>query len=251
MATLAARPARAPTDRAFFTGMALALLATTFAGFAPTYYMLPYFEAVTARGVAGGASLTPLVHMHGILFSAWMLLYVAQTWLVAAGRVGVHRKLGVAGAVVAPLLVAVGLLTAIQAARLGSSPPGWDDKAFLLVPFMSMAVFAGFFAAGVVRRKRADYHKRFMLLATMAMLVPALARIMRMTEPPFLPIGVYGGLVVLNLFLAALVIFDIRRTGRIHPATIWGIGIYLTTWPARLLLGSTEPWQAFAQTVIG
>jgi hypothetical protein len=89
------------------------------------------------------------------------------------------------------------------------------------------------------------------LLATMAMLVPALARIMRLTEPPFFPPGVYyGDLVVLNVFLIAPVLFDLGRRIRLHPAALWGIAIDLTTWPARLTLGSAEPWQNFAQWVM-
>jgi len=250
MATIAARPAAWRNDRRFFTGMAAAIVVTTFIGFAPTYYLLPYFGAVTARGVAGGASLTPLVHLHAVVFSGWMLLFLAQSSLVAAGRTDLHRILGIAALFLAPVVIVLGLMTAIEAARHGSSPPGWDDKAFLLVPFASIALFGGFFAAGFAYRRRADYHKRFMLLATMAMLVPALARIMRLTEPPFLPPGVYGGLVVLNVFLIALVMFDLRRRGRLHPATLWGIAIYLTTWPARLTLGHAEPWQTFAQWVM-
>jgi hypothetical protein len=89
-----------------------------------------------------------------------------------------------------------------------------------------------------------------MLLATMAMLVPALARIARMMQLPFLPPGVRGGLILLNLYLAALVIFDWIRRGRLHPVTIWGVVVYLATWPARLTLGHTEPWQTFARSLL-
>jgi hypothetical protein len=145
----------------------------------------------------------------------------------------------------------IGLVTAIAAGRRGSSPPGWDDRAFLLVPVTSVLLFAGFVAAGFVRRRRADWHRRLMLLGTIAMLVPALARIVNMAGLPFLPRGVAGGLVLVNLFLLALAAFDLKRLGRLHPATIWGIAIFLLTWPARLLLGETGPWQAFARTLIG
>ncbi len=251
MASLARPPIGIKSERMFFTGMAVAMAVTAFIAFAPTYYLLPYMQATTVRGVAGGASLSPLVHIHGAIFSAWMLFFVLQTSLVAAHRTDLHRVTGTIGLVLAAAISVVGPLTAIEAARAASSPPGWDDKAFLLVPMTSIALFAGFTAAGYLQRRRPGYHKRLMLLGTMAMMVPALSRIVRMTDPPFLPFGVFGALVVLNLFLVALAVFDLRRDGTLHRVTMWGIAIFLVTWPARLLLGYSEPWQAFARTMVG
>jgi hypothetical protein len=235
----------------FFGVMALAMAATVFVAFAPTYYLLPYMQATTVRGVAGGASLSPLVHVHGVVFSTWMVFFVVQTGLISAHRRDVHRITGTIGLLLAAAIATVGPLTAIEAARNGSSPPGWDDNAFLLVPITSILVFAGFTGAGYLNRRRPDYHKRLMLLGTMAMLVPALSRIVRMADPPFLPFGVFGALVLLNLYLLALVTFDLTRNGRLHSVTIWGIAVFTTTWPARLLLGETGAWQAFARTLTG
>lgn len=250
MATLAGGLSRTDVERRFFTGMAVAMLLTAFIGFAPTYYLLSVMDGVTVRGVKGGAGLTPLVHVHAILFSAWMLLFLAQTGLVAVRRTDLHRAMGMAGLILAAAVIVVGPMTAIAAARNGSSPPGWGDEAFLVVPFTSMLLFAGFTAAGFVYRRRTDYHKRLMLLGTIAMLVPALSRLIRMVQPPLLPTGVYGALILVNLFLLALVAFDLRRNGKLHRVTIWGIAVYLISWPVRLTLGATEPWQAFARFLI-
>jgi hypothetical protein len=251
MATLARPRPPLNAEGKFFTGMAAAMLVTVFVGFAPTYYLLPWFNGVTTRGVAGAAALTPLVHVHALVFSGWLILFIAQTGLVAARRTDIHRALGGAGLALAGAVTVIGLVTAISAGRRGSSPPGWDDRAFLLVPVTSVLLFAGFVAAGFVRRRRADWHKRLMLLGTIAMLVPALARIMNMIALPFLPRGVAGGLILVNLFLLALIAFDLKRLRRVHPATLWGIAIFLITWPARLMLGETGPWQAFAAALIG
>jgi hypothetical protein len=54
------------------------------------------------------------------------------------------------------------------------------------------------------------------------LLLPALARIVRMMDLPILPLGVLGGLVVLNLYLIALIVFDFSRLGQVHPVTLWG-----------------------------
>ncbi len=251
MATLARPQAGLNAERLFFTGMAAAMLVTVFVGFAPTYYLLPWLQGVTVRGEAAGAGLTPLVHLHAVIFSAWILLFISQTGLIAARRMAQLRTLGAASLVLAAAVIAVGLWTAVESGHRGNTPPGWGNaEAFLMVPAMSILLFAGFFAAGFASRRRADYHKRFMLLATMSMLIPALSRIARLIQPSVLPGGVWGALIVINLYLAALVVFDLYRRGRVHPATLWGIGIYLAAWPARLTLGYSEPWQAFARWLL-
>src|SRR3712207_2906720 len=81
-------------ERMFYTGMAVAAAAVVFAGFARTYYLKPYF---------GTPSLTPLLHLHGVLFTSWIVLFVVQTTLVAVRRVNVHRRLGAVGGAVAVL----------------------------------------------------------------------------------------------------------------------------------------------------
>jgi phosphatidylserine synthase len=79
-------------DRRFFTGMAIAAALTVFVGFAPTYYV---------RGLSEAHPLSPLVHLHGIVSTAWILLFLSQTSLVAARRTDLHRRLGIAGVVLA------------------------------------------------------------------------------------------------------------------------------------------------------
>src|SRR6266540_6354206 len=83
-------------DRRFFTGMAIAAALTVFIGFAPTYYL---------SGTFGGRPLTTLVHIHGAIATAWILLFLTQTSLIAATRTDLHRRLGVAGALLAVLLL--------------------------------------------------------------------------------------------------------------------------------------------------
>lgn len=80
-----------PRDRAFYSGMAAAILAGVFVGFAPSYYLKGTFRPALPP-------LSPLVHLHGAAFTCWVLLFVTQAVLVARGRVEVHRRLGVAGA---------------------------------------------------------------------------------------------------------------------------------------------------------
>lgn len=250
MATVAQRPTHLSSERLFFMGMAAWMTVTIFIGFAPTYYLAPWVHGVTSRGVSAGAALTPLVHLHGAIFTSWMILFCAQVGLIASGRADIHKKLGLLSLALAPAMLVIGYLTATGAARAGSSPPGWDDKAFLLIPLTSLVLFGGFFVAALIKRHRSDYHKRFMLLATIALLLPALARLVRYFDLPLLPVGVLGGLVLLNLYPVALIAFDLKQSGRVHPATAWGAALFFLAWPGRLMLGSWPSWQHLAQTLI-
>src|ERR1044071_8015406 len=103
-------------ERLFYTGMSAAFLLLVFAGFARSYYLKPYFGTPPV--------LTPLLHLHGLLFSSWIVLLLAQTTLVATKRTAVHRRLGWAGAGLAVLMILVGATTAVVRAKLVEVPPG-------------------------------------------------------------------------------------------------------------------------------
>jgi uncharacterized membrane protein YozB (DUF420 family) len=154
-------------DRRFFTGMAIAAALTVFVGFAPSYYL---------SAALRGRPLSTLVHVHGAVSTAWILLFLTQTSLIAAGRTDLHRRLGVAGALLATLLLVVGYLTAIEGARRGATPPGGPPPlAFLAVPIGTLITFAILVGTGLRQRRKSETHKRLMLLATISILTPALA----------------------------------------------------------------------------
>jgi hypothetical protein len=252
MATIAGAPtARLNAERIFFSGMGVAMLITAFAGFAPTYFLLHYLHGVTQSGFADGATLTPLVHVHAIVFSTWMALFVVQTGLISAGRPDLHRQLGLASVGVGLAVIVLGIMTAITAGRLSHHPPGWNSRAFLMIPLASVAGFAIFAALGIANRKRATFHKRMMLIATLSMLIPAGARLAKMAHSSILPAGPMGGMMIANLFLAALAAFDFSTRGRLHPVTLWGGGLFLASQPLRVLLSQSAAWQGFAALLIG
>src|SRR5262249_7601485 len=113
-------------ERIFFTAMSVALLLTVFAGFSRTFYLRPLFHP---------EPLIPLLIMHGVLFSAWLGLFITQTTLVATKRTRTHMRLGIAGGVLARLMVIVGTLTAIIRAKSFEPPPSCASPLiFLPIP---------------------------------------------------------------------------------------------------------------------
>src|SRR5690242_13716882 len=103
------------SDRRFFTWMAAAMAAVAFAGFARTYYLAGFNDG--PRPV-----LTPLVHLHGALTTAWILLLIVQARLIAYGRRDIHRLLGFGGVAVAAAVLITGIVVAISSNRRVHTP---------------------------------------------------------------------------------------------------------------------------------
>jgi len=228
------------SERLFFGGMAVALLITVFAGFSPTYYL---------RGTFGAPELTPSLLAHGSAFSAWMVLLVVQTSLVAANRTDIHRRLGVAGAGLGVLMMVLGAYVAISrvAAGVTVSPPGVTPLQGLALPLATMVVFPVLLGSALWFRKRSDIHKRLVLIATLDLVTAAVGRLPGIFIPlgPIAlgPVGLFG---VTDLFVGAVAVYDWRSRGRIHPATLWGGLFLIVSQPLRLLIGATPAWQSFA-----
>src|SRR5712692_2575225 len=154
-------------DHLFFSTMALCMLATVFAGFAHTYYLAGMFHAPLP---------SLIIHLHGAAFSCWILLLVTQTSLVAAGRVDIHRRLGIAGFLLACLMVVLGVLASTDSLVRQAGPPGQDPKFFYIIPLTDMLVFATLIFFDFRARSNPPAHKRLIFVATTALLIAAIAR---------------------------------------------------------------------------
>lgn len=247
MATRAASGTAARSEHLFYTGMAIAMIAFVVAGFAPTYYFASYLGRVPPEEFA---ALSPLVHVHATVSMAWMLLFAAQASLVAAGRRDLHRIIGPAGAALVAIIVVVGIATALEGAHAGRVRQGFSPEAFLFLPLSITFLLVLFSGLAFYHRKRAQHHKRLMLLATITILVPAGARFSRFYLEGILPPGPIGGMILSDLFLAALVIHDLRSRGSLHPVTLWGGGLLLLSEPLRLVIAQSTAWQSFAHGLI-
>ena len=231
-------------DRMFYSGMAIAMGVTVFIGFARTYYLSAYFGT---HGTIGGGPFSTIVRVHAMLFTTWVLLFLAQTSLVATHRVTVHQRLGVAVGVVAATMIVVGTAMALDLARRGGAPPGVDPLAFLAIPLGDMAVFSVLIAAALYLRRKKEAHKRLMLLAFTAILAAAVARF-----PGVLPLGPlwFFGLTFLPI-LAFCITYDLATRRRVHPAYLWGGALLILSVPVRLMISSTSTWHRLAGMFVG
>jgi hypothetical protein len=254
MATVAAPGSSvAPAIRArgrFYFHLSLVCLAVGVLGFAPTYWVQ------VPLGTFNG---TPLVHVHGIVFTGWLLLLVGQNWRIAQGRLDHHRAWGLAGVSLATMMLLVGLATAIAGLDhridAGYAEAG---RSFLIVPFASITLFFAFFVAAVANIRRPEWHKRFIFVATSIALVPAVARMFQLANfgwslgmrpamrPPPPVTASLGPIVVCSLIIVIGMVHDWRTRGKIHPAWTIGLAITLVVAVSRLPFSQTEAWHAFA-----
>lgn len=241
MATLADPvPIRLSDERRFFGAMALIMVGVTFVGFAPSYYLAPAF---------GAKPLSMLAHVHGVVFTLWMLLYLVQTGLISARRTDIHRLVGPAGLTLAIVMVPLGVATAIvtkQVAATSHLPPPGPPLIFPIGAILTFAVLVG---AGIAMRGRSAWHKRLMLLGTAAIVTTPLARITKFSHLELMP--PLGGMILSDFLLIGLAAYDVRTKGRLHPATLRGGSFFLATQVVRILLNMTPAWQAFAKGLTG
>lgn len=230
-------------DRVFYSGIAIAMAVTVVAGFGPTYY----FGALHSGPLAtvSGGPITLLIHTHGLLFTAWVLLFVVQTMLVAQHKVAVHRRLGIAGGVVAGLMVLAGTLTALKTAARGAAPTSPDPLSFLAIPLTDMVLFSSFVILALRQRKNREAHKRLMLLAYVSIIIAAVARLpgmLALGPPAFFGIGLS--------FMLAGVVYDWVTRRRVHPVYIWGGSALLLSVPLRLAISNTAAWKSVAAAIV-
>jgi hypothetical protein len=235
------------TEGRFYIAMAIAALVIATAGFGPAA-----LDTDARKG-----PLTLAVGAHGMIFSAWLALFLAQSILVPKGHIAVHRRLGYAGVGLAALMVVSGYFTAITMARRGFDLSGdligatGNSLELLVFQLGDLLSFSVLVASAVIFRRRPNVHKRLMLLATVGTLMPAaLAHIighspvLREIEAPII-------LIPLIALLSASAVHDRLSLGRIHPVSLW-VALALLVWAnlRAAVIGPCDAWHQFAAWLI-
>ena len=244
-ATLAyARPSSKPAaglpgrrfDHYFFSGTAWLMLASVLLGFGPTYFWAGVFNAPLPSRI---------IHIHGAVFSAWILFLIVQNSLAWAGRVDIHRKLGLAGFLLACLMVIVGWAAATDRLARGTAPPGLDTYSFYIVPMTDMIIFGTLIFFAFRARRDPSTHKRIIYVATVGVLIAAIARF----PLRWLFHNAAHAAIASYAFLVMLVAYDLWSTRKIHRATLWASALLIFIQQIRLPIGQTAAWHALAAWV--
>jgi len=210
MATIDAAPRRTEVGHGFYVTWSLVMAGVIVAGFSQTVpddFAAPHFPLLMA--------------VHGAIFTAWVVLMVAQPILVATGQVRRHRVIGLVGAGLAAAMVVMGVAATLYTVVTHHVPSFFPKGVFLVMSLLSILVFGALVAAAVRLRRQPDWHKRLMLCATASILGPGLGR--------FLPMDSFGAFAPLVLFavndaiLLAGPAADLAVRRKVHPAYLWGV----------------------------
>lgn len=223
-------------DHYFFSATAWLMLACVVLGFGPTYYF---------AGLVKAPLPSRMIHIHGAIFSCWILLLIVQNSLAWAGRVDIHKKLGLFGFVLACLMVVVGWMAATDRLVRGTAPPGADTYRFYLTPVTDMVIFATLIYFAFRTRRDSPAHKRIVYIATVGLLIAAIARF---PSRWLFHDGAHAALVSYT-FLLLLIAYDLWSTHRIQRATLWAGGFLIFVQQIRIPIGKTAAWHSFAAGV--
>ena len=234
-------------DNVFFSAMALVILATVFLGFAHSYYLAGVFRAPLP---------SPIVHIHGAAMSCWMLLFITQICLVSAGRVDIHRRLGIAGFLLACLMVLLGVSVATDQLVRNSADPTTGVK-FQFANFLYIVAITGILVFAILiffafrMRSNPAAHKRLILIATIELTSAAIARLpfaFLRNGPPLFIIGTQ--LAIQFAYLLPIVGYDLWSTRKIQRATLWGSAFLISLEVIKIPIGFTGAWNAFSTWVL-
>jgi hypothetical protein len=220
------------TSRSLYIVAALACAAIAVTGFARSYFLKILF---------GSPPLPVLLHVHGIIMSLWCLLFFVQAYLVSTHRIRAHRRLGILGAVLAFAVVAMGTYATVEATarEVQSHAVGRFHYLFGL-NLVNLLLFALFVVAALTLRTRPEFHKRLMLMATLSLLAPAVARITLLFTH-----DVMAQFLTFDFCVLTFVVTDTVRYRRLHPAFGFGATLLIVSFHLTAMALRAKWWLPF------
>lgn len=233
----------------YFRVLACVLGAIVVAGFSRTFFFRAWFH------------VPPLywhIYVHGVVLAGWVALFALQTCLIASGQTRLHRRLGVAGAVLALLVVSVGAFTLLQlpahfvGGHLSNDTPFdrhsitfvfWQDWADLLT-------FSILVTGALLLRNNSAAHKRLMLLATIRIVGAGLVRVAALIGSVFAPLAtqpvqvLFTTVFIAVVFPSTLIAYDLVTMRRVHRATVAGVAVNIVTGVVAGMIAASAVGQA-------
>jgi hypothetical protein len=221
-------------ERVFFSGMAVLMCVCVYIGFSPTYFQ---------AGMLHAPLPSPILHVHGVVFTLWMLLFTVQAALISARRVKWHRSLGTVAFCLPPVMIVLGVIAAVDALHRGVQIGSLDPATSFAIPAIGLIGFVIVIYASWKTRRRPDAHKRLILLATAGLTEAAFGRF------PWSKLGLppaAGALTGLGVLILLLIIYDLVSLHRIHRSTMWAAPLTFVVNALAVPIGMTSAWHSFA-----
>ena len=142
-------------------------------GFVPTFYLRPFFHT---------EPLPIWMHFHGVIYTLWYLLGIAQAWLILQNKRKLHRELGV---VASTIVISAFILTFTGVAYLigtGGHATGGAKFSLILTTGFTLCI-----AVAIYYRSKPHLHRQLMLIGTALLTIPGFDRLLRIIIQPSVP----------------------------------------------------------------
>jgi hypothetical protein len=222
----------------FYLCMSLVLAALVIVGFSRT---------VNASLLHANPPRPLLLWIHGAAFSTWMIFFIAQSALVRARKVSVHRLLGWLGAALAAVMVVLGLKIAVVMTRFDTDVLHQKGvESFLSIPLVDMIIFGSLIAMAIYWRKKPEYHRRLVFVASCQLMDAAIGRFDFMLNH--------------NLFYLALdclivlgMVRDWVVDKRVHKVYLYALPLLIVVQSLAIYAWRINPkwWQGITQAILG
>jgi hypothetical protein len=215
--TMTAGAVRRGFRPSFFFWMTVVMAAFVFGGFGITYW------APMATGTL--TALPPIVHLHGILYSTWIVLLVTQASLIGVRNVALHRSMGTFGIAIATGVLLTGAFITVMFGRATpTETPFYYDLMYLGIT--AVLAFGALFTLAIRRTRTPQQHRLLILFATIPLLPPGINRlymgVFALTDLP-----VFATYLTMDVMVAALLAYDWRANGTLSKASITGAAVVL------------------------
>ncbi len=242
-----ARPRARAHRRKIYVGLALMIGAIVFTGFSRSFY----------GTLVAGATHPWIIHVHAAVYVGWVALLIAQTVLAARGEIATHRRVGNFGIAYGALVWILGLIVSIAMPVINVRSGQWTmerAEQFLAIPLGDMVLFGGFFGAAIAYRRKPEIHKRFVILAAVAVMFAAITRAFTnvgvLLGDPDAPLG--GAPARFLLWYSPVLVamtHDLVTRRRIHP--VYWIGVVaMAVAFLRVPYSQTNGWHRIARTIL-
>ena len=236
--TTAMTPLKSFLSRYFYLCMSLMMAGLVTWGFSRT---------VDANLLHAKPARPVLLWMHGAAFSTWIVFFIAQSALVRVRKVSIHRTLGWFGAGLAALMIVLGCTVAVVMTRFDILVLHQKDvDSFIGIPFWDMAMFGACVALAILWRKKPDYHRRLIFVATCELMDAAIGRFDFWFNHSIFYVAV-------DLLVVAGMMRDLVVDGRIHKVYRYALPVLIVGQTLAVYLWRANPawWQATTAAILG
>ncbi|MGC3945864.1 MAG: hypothetical protein QM762_15295 [Chryseolinea sp.] len=160
-------------------------------------------------------------HFHGFMMLLWMGMLIVQPLLIASRKQRIHKLVGSASYVIAPLvMLSIYLVSGMVFSRNIEAHTPADAYAEIALSIPSIPIFAILYGLALNNRHRTYYHMRYMIGTGIMMLGPGIGRLLGIWFGVPGPLVVTSTLIIVASVAFVFLIIDIVKKQDYRPYAI-------------------------------